>query len=111
MAIRWSPAQVIEASDKIEGYINQISKPLERARAAALEAREIPNLPEYVKWRFDTLLSEIARAIGGTAYQPTGTMKLRLTSIREVVPQNALQQERKAIASRAAIQPLLKERG
>lgn len=100
MRIRWSPVQVVEATDKIEGHINQITKPLERAREAAREAKEIPNLPEYVRWRIDVLLGEIARAIGGTPYQPVGTLKSRLSSIRDVVPQDALGEEKNAIASR-----------
>lgn len=100
MRIRWSPVQVVEATNKVEGYINQITKPLECAREAAKEAKEIPNLPEYVRWRIDVLLGEIARAIGGTHYQPVGTLKARLSSIRNVVPQDALEEEKKATASR-----------
>lgn len=102
MRIKWSAVQVIEATDTIEGYINQIATPLEHARQAAREANEIPGLPEYVKWRIAMFLSEITRAIGGSDYQQVGVLKARLSSIRDVVPQGALLEERKAAASRAA---------
>jgi len=106
MRIRWSAVQVIEATDTVEGYINQITTPLEHARKAASEAKEIPGLPEYVKWRIDLLLSEISRAIGSSDHQPVGVLKARLSSIRDVVPQDALQEEKKAAASSAAYQAL-----
>jgi hypothetical protein len=94
---------VIEATNTIEGYINQITTPLEHARQAAKEAKEIPNLPDYVKWRLDMFLSEIFRAVGGSDHQPAGVLQSRLSSIRDVVPQDALQEER---TSRAAHKPL-----
>jgi hypothetical protein len=100
MRIRWSPVKVMEATEKIEGHINQIIKPLERARKAARDAKEISNLPEYMKWRLDTFLGEIDRVIGGAYYNPDGVLKSKVEGIRNTVPQDALEEERNAIASR-----------
>ena len=48
MPIKWSPLKVAEAMDMLEDYVNQAVEPLEQARIVAREARNIPNLPQYV---------------------------------------------------------------
>ena len=48
MPIKWSALKVSEAMDMVEEYIDQAVEPLEQARIVAQEARNIPNLPQYV---------------------------------------------------------------
>jgi len=95
MPIKWSAMQVMEAADMIEKHINAAVEPLECAREVAKAALEIPNLPGYVEHRIAGLLGEIGRAIGGTPAEPVGRLKARLESIRDSVPKNDLEAEKK----------------
>lgn len=94
MRIRWDPVQVSEAADVIEGYINQIVKPLQKAKAAAIAAEQIPKLPDYVKYSFRSFVGEVERAIGGTHswdnHQYEGVLKSRVATIRRGIPKDAL---------------------
>ncbi|MGQ9545950.1 MAG: hypothetical protein ACUVTR_02125 [Dehalococcoidia bacterium] len=94
MPIKWSALKVSEAADMIEGYVNQAAEPLECAREIAKAALEIPNLPNYVSDDFWYLIAEINRAIGG-GYEGQGRLKLRLKSIRDELPKDALESEQK----------------
>jgi hypothetical protein len=93
--IKWSTAKVSEAADMIEQYINQAAEPLEQARIVAKEALNIPNLPQYVDQHFQGLCGEIDRAIGGSRWEPVGRLKARLKSIRDSLPKQAIEAERK----------------
>jgi hypothetical protein len=42
MPVKWSALKVIEAMDMVEEYVGQAIEPLEQARTAAREARNIP---------------------------------------------------------------------
>lgn len=88
MPIKWSALRVIEAADMIEGHINKAVEPLECAREVAKAALEISNLPLYVDQHFRGLLDDIERA--------TGRLKGRLQSIRDDVPKEALEGEKKS---------------
>jgi len=48
MPVKWSALMVNEAMDMVEEYVDQVVEPLEQARIVASEARNIPNLPQYV---------------------------------------------------------------
>ena len=48
MPVKWSALTVSEAMDMLEEFVNQAVEPLEQARIVAREARNIPNLPQYV---------------------------------------------------------------
>ena len=95
MPIRWSTQRVMEAADMIEGHINKAVEPLECAREVAKAALEIPHLPQYVDQHFRGLWGEIDRAIGSRT-EPVGRLKARLQSIRDSVPKDALEAEKKA---------------
>jgi hypothetical protein len=95
MPIKWSAMQVMEATDMIEKHINAAVEPLECAREVAEAALEISNLPGYVQQRIAGLLGEIGRAIGGTTAEPVGRLKARLESIRDSVPKDDLEAEKK----------------
>jgi len=95
MPIRWSTMRVMEAADMMEEHINKIIEPLECAREVARAAKEIPDLPQYVEQHINGLLGEIERAIGGTSAEPVGRLRARLQSIRDSVPEDALEAEKK----------------
>jgi hypothetical protein len=94
--IKWSAMQVMEAADTIEKHIDAAAEPLGCAREVGRAALEIPNLPGYVGQRFAGLLGEIERAIGGTPAEPVGRLRARLQSIRDSVPEDALEAQKKA---------------
>jgi len=93
--IEWSAMRVVEAADMLEKHINAAVEPLECAREVAKAALEIPQLPQYVDQHFLGLIGEIDRAIGGNHIEPVGRLKARLQSIRDSVPEDALEAEEK----------------
>ncbi|OGO39973.1 MAG: hypothetical protein A2147_03590 [Chloroflexi bacterium RBG_16_57_8] len=95
MHIRWSALKVSEAMDKLDELVSEATKPLEKARIAAREARGIPSLPQYVDQRLLSIIAEIDHIIGGGQYQTTGKLKLSIESIRESLPQAAVKDEKK----------------
>ena len=95
MPIRWSALKVSEAMDKLDELVSEATKPLEKARIAAREARNIPNLPQYVDQRLLGIITEIDHIIGGGQYQTTGKLKQSIQSIRESLPQDAVKDEKK----------------
>jgi len=116
MRIKWDPVQVMEAADQLEGQVKQIIKPLQRARAAAEQAKSIPHLPEYVKQRLTSLMFDIERVIGGiertsytwengqsksSTYITKGSLQCGIEALRQQVPQDALKEAK-------AQRPLLK---
>jgi hypothetical protein len=98
MRIKWSPVEVMDATDVLDGHINKIIKPLQKAKAAAEKAKGISNLPDYVKYQFANVIGEIERTIGGThswdGKPYPGLIKSRVESIRKAVPQDALAEAR-----------------
>ena len=107
MRIRWSPVQVMEAADELEGQVAKIVKPLQRASAIAEKAKTIPNLPDYVKQRLTSVMFDIERVIGGverTGYnwedgksQPykyitEGSLQRGIEALRKQVPEDALKE-------------------
>ena len=97
MPIKWSPLMVSEAMDMVEEYVNQTVEPLEQARIVASEARNIPNIPQYVDQYLVRIISEIDRAIGGSQWEPDGRLKAGIQSVRESLPDGAVEEERKRI--------------
>jgi hypothetical protein len=99
MPIKWSPLRVSEAMNIVEEYVSQIVEPLERARIVAREARNIPNLPQYVDQHLLRIIGEIDRAIGGSQWEPIGRLKAGIQSVRESLPNGAIDEERKRLES------------
>ena len=95
MPIRWSALKVSEAADKIEEQIKLATEPLEQAREITKEALKIPHLPQYVNQYFYRLCGEIDRAIGGGRIDPVGRINAQLQSIRDAIPEDRVQAERK----------------
>jgi hypothetical protein len=89
MPIKWSALKVSETADEIEELMNSVSPTLWRIRQKAAELRRIPSLPGYID-------------------QPTATMTFKVDNfntymkgyiqrIRDHIPKDALEEERKAI--------------
>ena len=99
MPIKWSPLMVSEAMDMVEEYVNHAVEPLEQARIVAQEARNIPNLPQYVDRHLVRIIGEIDRAIGGSQWEPVGCLKAGIQSVRESLPDGAIDEEKKRLES------------
>ncbi len=99
MPIKWSALMVNEAMDMVEEYVDQALEPLEQGRIVATEARNIPNLPQYVDQYLVRIIGEIDRAIGGSQWEPVGRLKSGIQSVRESLPDRAMDEERKRLES------------
>ena len=99
MPVKWSALKVNEAMDMVKEYVDQVVEPLEQARIVASEARNIPNLPQYVDQHLLRIVGEIDRAIGGSQWEPVGRLKSGVQSVRESLPDGAVDEERKRLES------------
>ena len=99
MPVKWSALKVNEAMDMVEEFVDQVVEPLEQARIVAREARNIPNLPQYVDQYLVRIIGEIDRAIGGSQWEPVGRLKAGIQSTRESLPDGAVDEERKRLES------------
>jgi len=97
MPVKWSALIVNEAMDMVEEYVDQVVEPLEQARIVAREARNIPNLPQYVDQHLLRIIGEIDRAIGGSQWEPDGRLKTGIQSVRESLPDGAVDEEKKRL--------------
>ena len=99
MPVKWSTLKVNDAMDMVEEFVNQAVEPLEQARIVAREARNIPNLPQYVDQHLVRIIGEIDRAIGGSQWEPIGRLKAGIQSVRESLPDGAVDEEKKKLES------------
>ncbi len=96
MPIKWNALRVVEAADMIEKHISQAVEPLELAKKAAIEARKIANLPQYIDQDFIRFIYEIERVIGGSQQEPIGRFRAAIGNIRMSIPKSALEAEQEA---------------
>jgi hypothetical protein len=99
MPVKWSALKVSEAMDMAEEFVNQAVEPLEQARIVAREARNIPNLPQYVDQYLLRIIGEIDRVIGGSQWEPEGRLKAGIQSVRDSLPEGAVEEEQKRLES------------
>ena len=99
MPVKWSALRVNEAMDMVEEFVGQAVEPLEQARIVATEARNIPNLPQYVDQYLLRIIGEVDRAIGGSQWEPVGRLKAGIQSVRESLPDGAVKDEKKRAES------------
>jgi len=99
MPVKWSALMVNDAMDMVEEFVGQAVEPLEQARIVAREARNIPNLPQYVDQHLLRIIGEIDRAIGGSQWEPVGRLKAGIQSVRESLPDGAVEDEKKRLES------------
>jgi hypothetical protein len=95
MPIRWSALKVSESMDMVEEFVTLAIEPLEQARIVIREARNIQNLPQYVDQYLLRVIGEIDRAIGGSQWEPVGRLKGGIQSVRDSLPEGAVEQESK----------------
>ena len=109
MPIKWSALKVSEAAGTIAEYVNQAAEPLEQARIVAREAKNIPNLPQYIEQGINSILGELERVTGGqvtrTNYDPAtntyphtvehvdGSIKRAIQRLRDDIPTDALKSD------------------
>ena len=99
MPIKWNPLQVNEAMDTVEAHINLAIEPLEQARLATREALKIPNLPQYVTQHLMRIVGDIDQTIGGSQWNTTGRLKAGIQSVRDCLPKDAIEEEKKKLES------------
>lgn len=103
MPVRWSALMVSEAAGMIEEYVNQAVEPLEQARIVSREALNIPRLPQYLDQHFLGLIGEIDRVIGGSQWEPVGRLRAKIQSIRDSLPEEAIEAEIRASGQQVLI--------
>ena len=86
MPIRWSALLVSEAMDMVEEFVNQAVEPLTQARIVANEARNIPNLPQYLDQRLVRLVCDIERI---------NYIKSAIKAVRDDLPDGAIEAEKR----------------
>jgi len=89
MPIRWSALRVSEDVDDIEELFNSITPTLWRMREKAEELRRIPNLPGYIDQPTATMTFKVDNF--------NSYMKGYIQRIRDHIPKDALEEERKAL--------------
>lgn len=94
MPIKWNALKVSEAADKVEELISQASEPMEQARNVILEAKQIPNLPQYIEGELVSISAEIERVTGAKSswkgQHIDGAIKRAIDRLRRDIPQDAL---------------------
>ena len=86
MPIKWSALLVSEAMDMVEQFVSQASDPLAQAKIVANEARNIPNLPQYLDQRLVRLVCDIERI---------DYIKSAIKAVRDDLPNGAVEAERR----------------
>ena len=89
MPIKWSALMVSEAMDMVEEFVNQAVDPLEQAKIVANEARNIPNLPQYLDQRIMRLVCDIERI---------DYIKSAIEAVRKDLPEGAVEAERISVS-------------
>jgi len=97
MPIKWSSTKVSEAMDEVEAQVLLADQFITEAKAKAEGACKIPNLPQYMDTRLTSLIGQLERM---------ERVKLAIESIRNDIPQEALEAERK-LASYGGQQSLI----
>ncbi len=89
MSIKWSALRVNEAMDMVEEFVNQAAEPLEQTKIVANEARNIPNLPQYLDQRLARLAIDIERI---------DYIKSSIEAVRRDLPDEAIESEKKSVS-------------
>jgi hypothetical protein len=95
VSIKWNALKVSEVADQVEELINQAAEPLALARNVLKEAKQLPNLPQYIEGELNSISAEIERVTGGESSWKNahvdGSIKLAIDRLRRDIPQDALQ--------------------
>jgi hypothetical protein len=88
MPIKWSAVKVSQNVDEVEELMNSVRPTLWRIREKAEELRGIPNLPGYIDQPTATMTFKVDNF--------NSYMKGYIQRIRDHIPKDALEDERKA---------------
>ena len=89
MPIKWSAVKVSQNVDEVEELMNSIRPTLWQIREKTLELRRIPNLPGYIDQPAATMTFKVNNF--------NDYMKGYVERIRNLIPKDALDEERKAM--------------
>jgi len=84
MPIKWSAVKVSEAMDGVESQIGLAAIFFAEAKARAEEALKIPDLPQYIEQRIQTLIWDIQRI---------NQVKDKIEGVRKYIPDGAIEEE------------------
>ena len=87
MAIKWSAVKVSEAMDDVAAQISLADQFFAEAKAKAVKAKTIANLPKYLDHRLNRLIWDIQRI---------DSIKYSITSVRKAIPDRAIEVERES---------------
>jgi len=87
MAIKWSAVEVSEAMDEVERQVFLADQFIAEARIKAQEAKDIPNLPQYMNQRVNNLIGQLERM---------EYIKSAINSVRKDIPDGAVEAEQKS---------------
>jgi hypothetical protein len=88
MPIKWSAVRVSEAVDEVEEFTKSMGATLWQIREKAQELRQIPSLPGYIDRPTATVTFKVDNF--------NGYLKSYIERIRNLIPKDALEDERKA---------------
>ena len=86
MPIRWKTMPIWEALDRIDALLDQVEPLLVRASQEAVDAAQLPDLPQYIRDPLRSLEFEGKRLV---KHYREGTQRLR-----GAIPAEALERER-----------------
>jgi len=89
MPIKWSAVKVSQNADEVEELMSSIKPTLWRIREKAEELRRVPNLPGYIDQPAATMTFKVDNF--------NNYMKGYVERIRNLIPKEALEEERKAL--------------
>ncbi len=84
MADKWSAVKVSEAMDKVESQVKLAESFLTEAKARAVEARQIADIPIYITDRLIRVIGQIERM---------DDVKSAIKSVRDSIPKGAIEAE------------------
>ena len=87
MPIKWSAVKVSEAMDEVEAQVILADSFIAEAKAKAETAKKIKALPQYIEQRINSLIDQLGRM---------DTIKSSIQSVREDIPDGAVEAEREA---------------
>lgn len=88
MPVKWSVLKVSDAMDMVEEFVDKAADPLECARIVAIEARQIPGLPQYLEERLVRLITHIERI---------GYVRDAIKAVRDSLPDGAVEAEKESL--------------
>ena len=89
MPIKWSAVKVSENVDEVDQLIDALGMTFDLIREKARDIKRIPNLPGYIDQPTNTLAWKVENF--------EGYLKGYVERIRNLIPQDALEEERKAM--------------